>query len=679
MRSLRLSLVILFVAVLLPILIFATVQALIATRQERETFESNTQGRVKQVIEELDRQLYGEIKVLQILSYSELLDTASLARFYEQTQRVVATEPNITHILLAEPGTGRQLFTTLRPFGTQLPNLIARDRLTEAVSTRRPVISGILAQGSVTRKPLVSVWVPVVRDDHSVPYGLAAVFDVNSLKRLLLADNIPNSWTGTLLDRAGLVIVSTRGPEELIGTAAPAGMREALASGQLEGIYSGALVDGVETITPYYTSRLSGWSVHYAVPRDEIEGPLLRSSLITFGTGGLSVLAALLLAGLVARDIAQRRRAEQTLEESQRLEIVGRMTGGMAHDFNNLLTVILGNLEIAAKRVKADARATQALQVALGAVERGSHLIQQLLAFARRQPLQPRAVAVNALVRKMMPLIKQAIGSQIEQTYRLEGSPDWCLVDPAQLESALLNLAINARDAMPNGGKLTVRTRSVEVDRAAPQIEIAVADTGVGMAPDVVDKAFQPFFTTKEIGKGTGLGLSQVYGFIQQSGGKVAIESKIGAGTTVILRLPAAAEAAVAETMAGITYAVAGATRVVLLVDDEADVRATIAATLREHDYEVLEAVDGSAAIDRLMSGGPIDLVICDVAMPGGVNGVEVAREARRLRPAVKVLLISGDPSAAVDSAAGAPEFPRLSKPFRQADLMRELGAMLAG
>jgi signal transduction histidine kinase len=678
MRSLRLSLVILFLAVLLPILIFATVQALIATRQERASFERNTQARVKQVIEELDRQLYGEIKVLQILSYSELLEAGSLERFYDQTQRVVATEPNITHVLLAEPGTGRQLFTTLRPFGSQLPNLIARDRLAEAVRTRRPVISGILAQGSVTRKPLVSVWVPVVRDDYSVPYVLAAVFDVNSLKRILLADNIPSTWTGTLLDHSGLVIISTRGPEELIGTPATASMRDAFESSQLEGIYSGTQLDGVETVTPYYTSRLSGWSVHYAVPRDEIEGPLLRSSLITFGTGGLSVLAALLLAGLVARDIAQRRRAEQTLEEAQRLEIVGRMTGGMAHDFNNLLTVILGNLEIAAKRVKTDARAMQALQVALGAVERGSHLIQQLLAFARRQPLQPRAVSVNALVRKMMPLIKQAIGSQIEQTYVLDAAPDWCLVDPAQLESALLNLAINARDAMSNGGRLTVRTRIVEDDARLAQIEITVSDTGTGMSREVMDKAFQPFFTTKEIGKGTGLGLSQVYGFIQQSGGLVSIDSKIGAGTAVTLRLPAAAEEAVAETMAGIAYAVAGATRTVLLVDDEADVRATIAATLREHDYEVVEAADGSAAIGCLMGGGPIDLVICDVAMPGGINGVDVAREARRLRPAIKVLLISGDPSAVIDTAAGAPEFARLPKPFRQADLMRELGAMLA-
>jgi signal transduction histidine kinase len=677
MRSLRLSLVILFLAVLLPILIFATVQALTATRQERQNFERGTQARVKQVIEELDRQLYGEIKVLQILSYAEPLRTGDIERFYEQVQRVVATEPHITNILMGEPATGRQLFNTLRPFGSLLPNLVARDLMLESARTRRPMVSGLIAQGSVTRKPLVSVWVPVVRDD-SVPYALAAVFDVNSLKRILLADNIPGTWTGSLVDQNGLVIVSTRGPEELIGTAAAPAVREALTARPLEGIYSGFLADGVEATVPYYTSRLSGWSVHYAVPRDEIEGPLMRSSLITIGTGGLSVLAALLLASLVARDISQRRKAEQTLEEAQRLEIVGRMTGGMAHDFNNLLTVILGNLEIAAKRVRTDERATHALQVALGAVERGGHLIQQLLAFARRQPLQPRAVSVNALIRKMMPLIKQAIGSQIEQQYRLAAVPDWCLVDPAQLESALLNLAINARDAMPNGGRLTIRTRVVESDDAPPQVEITVADTGTGMSAEVMEQAFQPFFTTKEIGKGTGLGLSQVYGFIQQSGGKVAIESKLGAGTTVRLCLPCAAEEAVAETISGIAQAVTGATRAVLLVDDEADVRATIAATLREHEYEVLEASDGSAAIDWLMSGASIDLVICDVAMPGGVTGVEVAREARRLRPAVKVLLISGDPSAVIETATGAPEFARLSKPFRQADLMRELGAMLA-
>jgi signal transduction histidine kinase len=677
MKSLRSSLIILLLAVLLPILIFATVQAVNAARQEREAFELSTQARVRQVIEELDRQLYGEIKVLQILSFSDLLHSDDLARFYDLAQRVVATEPNITHILLADPATGRQPFSTIRPMGTPLPVLTARAVLEEAARTRRPVISGLIAQGAVIRKPLVAVCVPVVRDD-AVPYVLAAVFDVNSLKRILLADNIPTSWTGLLVDRNGRIIVSTTGSDDLIGTAAPEVVREAIASGELEGIYSGAFIGTVEAITPYYTSRLSGWSIHYAVPRDEIDKPMLRSRMITAGTGGLSVLAALLLAGLVARDIAHRRRVEQSMEEAQRMEIVGRMTGGMAHDFNNLLTVILGNLEIAAKRVRADERTSRALQIALGAVERGGHLIQQLLAFARRQPLQPRPVAINALIRKMMPLIRQAIGSSIEQDYRLAAAPDWSLVDPAQLESALLNLAINARDAMPIGGRLTVRTRALETVRHDQEIEITVTDTGTGMSPDVVDKAFQPFFTTKEIGKGTGLGLSQVYGFMQQSGGTVAIESKLGAGTTVTLGLPCAAPAVVAESEAAAVHGVIGAARSVLLVDDEADVRATIAATLREHDYRVVEANDGSAAIDCLIGGAAIDLMICDIAMPGGLNGIDVAREAKRLRPGIKVLLISGDPSAVLETAPGAPEFARLSKPFRQSDLMRELGAMLS-
>ena len=677
MKSLRSSLVILFLAVLLPILIFATVQAVNAVRQERQAFERSTEARVRLVIEELDRQLYGEIKVLQILSYSELLQPGDLARFYDLAQRVVATEPNVTHILLADPRTGHQPFSTIRPLGTPLPILNVPGPMQEAARTRRPVISGIVPVGSVTRKPLVSVWVPVIRDD-AVPYVLAAVFDVNSLKRILLADNIPSTWIGTLVDRSGQVIVSTAGPDELIGTSAPTATRDALASGALEGIYSATLAGGIDAVTPFYTSRLSGWSVHYSVPREEIEQPLRRSRLITVGTGFLSVLAALLLAGLVARDISQRRRVEQTMEEAQRMEIVGRMTGGMAHDFNNLLTVILGNLEIAAKRVRADDRATRALQIALGAVERGSHLIQQLLAFARRQPLQPRPVAINALIRKMMPLIRQAIGSSIEQDYRLAAAPDWSLVDPAQLESALLNLAINARDAMPIGGRLTVRTRVIETPKQAEEIEITVTDTGTGMSPEVLDKAFQPFFTTKEVGKGTGLGLSQVYGFMQQSGGTIAIDSKLGGGTTVTLRLPCAAPGLVAETAAAAAQGVVGAARSVLLVDDEADVRATIAATLREHDYRVVEASDASAALDCLMRGTAIDLVICDIAMPGGLNGVDVAREARRLRPGIKVLLISGDPSAVLETAAGAPEFARLSKPFRQADLMRELGAMLS-
>src|SRR5258706_7432195 len=192
---------------------------------------------------------------------------------------------------MADPATGRQLFNTLRPMGSQLPDLLVRDQLVQAAQSRQPVISGIVERGSVTGKPLVSVWVPVVRRD-AVPYVVAAVFDVNSLKRLLLADNIPGSWTGSLYDQTGLLIVSTRDAETPTAADPSAAVRSALASGKAEGIYSSTKAGQIETVTPYYRSPLSGWSIHYAVPSDEIEGPLLRSGLITFGTGGLSALLA---------------------------------------------------------------------------------------------------------------------------------------------------------------------------------------------------------------------------------------------------------------------------------------------------------------------------------------------------------------------------------------------------
>jgi CheY-like chemotaxis protein len=365
------------------------------------------------------------------------------------------------------------------------------------------------------------------------------------------------------------------------------------------------------------------------------------------------------------------------------MQAIGQLAGGVAHDFNNLLTAVAGNLELLEQQVTHDT-GRRLLRTAMRAVDRGAQLTHRLLAFSRKQHLQPKPVDINRLTSGMGDLVARTLGGTIQVRMALSGGLWPALVDPTQIELALLNLAINARDAMPDVGILTISTRNAHVTTAADDLApgdyvvVAVTDIGTGMAEDVLARAFEPFFTTKEIGKGTGLGLSQVYGFIQQSGGKVAIESKLGAGTTVRLCLPCAAEEAVAETISGIAQAVTGATRAVLLVDDEADVRATIAATLREHEYEVLEASDGSAAIDWLMSGASIDLVICDVAMPGGVTGVEVAREARRLRPAVKVLLISGDPSAVIETATGAPEFARLSKPFRQADLMRELGAMLA-
>jgi nitrogen-specific signal transduction histidine kinase len=391
---------------------------------------------------------------------------------------------------------------------------------------------------------------------------------------------------------------------------------------------------------------------------------------------------------ITAQKIAQSELAatQDALRQAQKMEALGQLTGGVAHDFNNLLTIIRGASDLLREPDLAEARQRRYVDAITDAVQRATRLTSQLLAFARQQALKPEVFEVGARIGAIAEMLRTVVGPRIAIVVEIAGDRCQVEADLSQFEAALVNIAVNARDAMDEVGTLTVKVEAVsqipatrgQDGEAGEFVAISRRDTGSGIKPELLANIFEPFFTTKEIGKGTGLGLSQVYGFMQQSGGTVAIDSKLGAGTTVTLRLPCAAPAVVADSEAAAVHGVLGAARSVLLVDDEADVRATIASTLREHDYRVVEAGDGSAAIDCLIGGVAIDVVICDIAMPGGLNGIDIAREAKRLRPGVKVLLISGDPSAAPETVSGVPEFARLSKPFRQSDLMRELGAMLS-
>jgi PAS domain S-box-containing protein len=387
----------------------------------------------------------------------------------------------------------------------------------------------------------------------------------------------------------------------------------------------------------------------------------------------------------VTRDITERRQAQEALEEarealfqSQKMEAVGQLTGGVAHDFNNLLQAIRGSLELIDRRLAAGRTdVEQYATAARTAVDRATALTQRLLAFSRRQPLAPELTDLNTLVPGMRDLIQRSVGEAVQVEMRLAPDlwPTWA--DANQVESALLNLAINARDAMPEGGLLIVETSNTHLDKAYVALEpglepgdyimLAVTDTGTGMPPDVLARAFEPFFTTKPVGQGTGLGLSQLYGFARQSGGHVRIESTVGRGTSVKLYLPrhhgaeevkAASEAAASEPPPP-----APIQAVVLVVEDEALVRLLLVEALEEQGYTVLEAADGNAALSIVASSERIDLLATDVGLPG-INGRQLAEMARSLRPGLKVLFLTGYAyKAAIEPETLGPNMQLLSKP----------------
>ena len=367
---------------------------------------------------------------------------------------------------------------------------------------------------------------------------------------------------------------------------------------------------------------------------------------------------------------------------------MGQLTGGIAHDFNNLLAVILGNLDLLKKDTAAnDPRAQRQLGAIRHAAERSHGLTRQLLAFSRRQHLSPDTLDIAALVRGFEPLLQRAVGETIALEVSVPATPAICHVDPAQLETTLLNLAVNARDAMPEGGRLSIVVRSVErADELVvnspeatpgPWHVISVRDTGAGMSRDISERAFEPFFTTKEIGKGSGLGLSQVYGFVRQSGGFVMLTSEVEQGTEITMYLPPSENSiAVRHVHAEPTDLKLGRGESVLVVEDDPSVLSLGIELLSGLGYRVVTASDAAGALEILKRGDPIDLIFTDVVMPGGRTGVQLATEARALRPDMKVLLTSGYTGEAL--ARHQPEtLPLIQKPFREVELAAKLRELL--
>ena len=388
----------------------------------------------------------------------------------------------------------------------------------------------------------------------------------------------------------------------------------------------------------------------------------------------------------VTRDLTERREAELELErsraalfQSQKMEAVGQLTGGLAHDFNNLLTGITGSLDLMAARL-AQGRINELeryITAAQGAASRAATLTHRLLAFSRQQTLEPKAVDANRLVSNMEELIRRTVGPNIAIETVLAAGLWPCFCDPNQLENAILNLSINSRDAMPEGGRVTIETANTWIDQVGAierdvptgqYIAICVTDNGAGMPPEVVARAFDPFYTTKPVGKGTGLGLSMIYGFARQSGGHVRIYSEVGRGTTMKIYLPRHAggkptQVDGAEAPRELPRAEAGET--VLVVDDEPTVRMLVGDTLAELGYQAIEAADATSGLKVLESDVKIDLLISDIGLPGGMNGKQMADKARLRRPDLKILFITGyAENAAVANGHLEPGMQVMSKPF---------------
>jgi PAS domain S-box-containing protein len=421
------------------------------------------------------------------------------------------------------------------------------------------------------------------------------------------------------------------------------------------------------------------------VPRQRKDGTIIEISFDAAqmrGANGIKGVAYALA------DVTESRRTEQQLRQSQKMDAIGQLTGGVAHDFNNMLTVITGTIDILADAV-ADKPDIHAIAKLISeAADRGAELTGQLLAFARKQPLQPRKTSVNDVVNEVAKLLRPSLGEHIEVEWRLDARAWPALVDPAQLSTAIVNLAVNARDAMEDGGRLILETANVYLDQdyagahtevtPGPYVMCAVSDSGPGIPSEIREKVFEPFFTTKEVGKGTGLGLSMVYGFVKQSGGHIKLYSEQGHGTTFKIYLPRADQDAAVSAQQDPAAKIDGGSETILLVEDDPIVRRSVETQLRSLGYKTILASNAAEALELVDRGEAFDLLFTDLIMPGSINGRQLAGEVRNRRGPIKVLFTSGyTEDSVVRRGLLEPGLLLLTKPYRKADLARFVSSAL--
>ncbi len=558
--------------------------------------------------------------------------------------------------------------------------LSIRDNDTPEMISQAPFVSPFSGE------LLVPFGRPLTGPDGRVTGAVVATFSTESLRNFYRSIDTEGGVVRVLY-RDGVVLL------EEPRVSAPFLLDAQVLNGSHEGIIRGPITrGGPPMITSYASAGDSALLVAVSLGeaqalatwrQEAIVGGVIIAGLLI----ALSLAVVLILRQLEARATAETAllQQQQRFAEAQRLESLGQLTGGVAHDFNNLLTVIIGSADSLLARVSDDVRPR--VDAILYAADNATNLIKQLLAFSRRQALQFSAVDVNATVTAMDDMLRRSLGVRVESEFVLAPNLWRAHADRAQVESALLNLAINARDAMPEGGKLTVETHNAHLDAhyasqdtdvtPGDYIALAVTDTGVGMSSEVRERALEPFFTTKDVGKGSGLGLSMIYGFARQSKGHVKIYSEVGHGTTVRLYLPrdtsGAETAPVAEPGTS-----ADGTESILVVEDDAQVRLLAAASLKERGYTVTEATNGADAISQLDTDLHFDLVLTDMVMPGALTGKDVAEHALKARPGVKVLFTSGYADASVMRNGLVQAGARfLAKPYRGGQLAATVRSLL--
>jgi signal transduction histidine kinase/CheY-like chemotaxis protein len=658
MRELLRSSWLIAAAVIIPLMMFVALQSGFGAREERRSTEEKSLATAEAIVVGSDAVLARSIGAIEALSTIQALPVGDVPGAYRRAREIASLNPDWVTVQLSQVRDGTILFDLRRPLGAGV-----------LASAPKPAPRATLI-GDVVRD---GAGCPCVALERTAPgpgggYVITVLMALDPFKKLM--PSTARYEVSALVTREGKFIVRTMDQVHRVGKPGSKYLEAAVAGGKQHGIYRGFTLEGFENYTAFARSALSGWSAHVAMGTQNLDTPARRflSSL------GLAAFLSLLLAGVLIwfalRQIAEGRRAAERGQQAQKLEALGQLTGGIAHDFNNLLTPVVGALDFLLKRGALDVRAKRIAGGALASAERAAKLTAQLLAFSRRQKLAIEPVDVTELVANIQPMLVQSLGKDHEVETVVAPGGHVVRSDANQLELALLNLVINARDATPGGGTITIA-----VDSERDQVVLRVTDQGEGMTSETRARAVEPFFTTTPQGRGTGLGLAQVFGLVQQSGVSVDIECAAGRGTTVTLRLPSCHD--VPKPRHGTVVEPSKKARPLrlLLVDDDAAVRATIARNFEDDGHIVDSVGDGRVAL-KAIEHCRYDLVIVDFAMPL-MDGAEVIREGRKLRPEIKFLMVTGySDSEAVTGAC--PDTPVIRKPF-ESEALRQTVFDLVG
>ncbi len=708
-QRLNASLLVLVLVAVLPVFSVLIAVVYLMNGQQRDRYEAELMGIARSVLASADTELTSTLRLAEALAAEEGLASDDLQRFDSDVRRVIRTQPNLQSIILGDLTSHTNLVHTGFPSGQAVPaGPMAVEQGQEVARTGKPTIFGLHASGQTASALSIPVRAPVL-SGGPVTRVVTLTLSPTYLSGLFAKIDYNPAWTGVIVDPHYVIAASNRFPEKLVNQRVSSALEEALRTGKSR-IFPGTNLEGQKVYSVFVRSAVTGWTVGAGIPAEEIDGPIRKATLLMAGAGLLAGGASIGVAAffgirlrrarraeqqfsqslewLVAERTAELRRSEEQLRQAQKMEAVGQLTSGVAHDFNNLLGVVIGNLDLIEPGLRDQPQQHKYLQTAVAAVEHGAALTRQLLAFSRRQRLSPRRIGVAQLINGMSDILRRTLGAAIEVVDYANDQSLSCYADPAQIESAILNLAINARDAMPDGGKLSIEVagfvvRNDEIDAAegvspGEYVMISVSDTGTGMEPGVRERAIEPFFTTKEVGKGSGLGLSMVYGFARQSGGFFRLESEVGKGTTARIFLPVASglnDAALAPTSKEVT---GGAGEVILTVEDNLALRKTAVEALHQVGYVPVEASDANEALAVLTENSRVRLLLTDIILPGGRDGFALADEAQRFRPDLKVLFMSGySGDERIERRKDGKGICFLQKPFRSAELLKAVAEAL--